>query len=408
MSGNLAGAAGAGAQGFPFGSSGFRGAGGGVRATAPALLTNSTIAANAAGGSGDGVDAVGGALTEYGSVIAGNGSQNCLGAIADDGYDVTYPGQSFSDCAGVVADPKLGQLGLNGGGIATVALGPGSSAIDIEPAGGACPAIDERGVTRPQQSRCDAGAYESAPPDLTNATAAATGATTATASATIDPHLQSTAVVVRYGTTAAYDASTRAVDAGSADAPLLVSVPLTGLRPSTTYHVEMVATNADGTTTSTDHTLTTTAGARSGGGAGGGAPAVSHARQSARRWLAGRALATFTRKRSLPVGTTFTFALNEAATVTLTFTRRMPGRLANGHCITPTPRNRRKPKCSRIMAAGRLSFNGHIGANRVRFYGRLSRRARLKAGSYTVTIIASTTAGQRSGPTRLNFTIVNR
>ena len=410
VAGNAAGAGGAGALGFPSGGDGSRGGGGGVRASNPALLTNVTIADNAAGGSGDGVDAASGSLTEYGSVIAANGSgpgaQNCVGAVADDGYDVTYPAEGLSDCAGVVADPKLGSLEVNGGPIETMALSTGSAAIDAEPPGGACPAADERGVARPQHARCDSGAYESAPPTLTRVIASASGPRTATVAADVDPHLQHTTVVVHYGTTGAYGASSQTVDAGSS-AVAHESVPLTGLTPSTTYHVELMAANADGIARSTDLTLITAASTGSGGGGRGTvAPIVANARQSARRWVAGRTLATFTRKRSPPVGTTFAFELSEPATVTLTFTRPLPGRLVNGRCGTPTSRTRRRPKCTRAIPAGKLTFRGHTRTNRVRFYGRLSQRARLKPGGYTMAIIAINTTGQRSSAKRLTFTIV--
>jgi hypothetical protein len=66
----------------------------------------------------------------------------------------------------VNAAPVLGGLAANGGPTETVALLPGSPAIDAgDPAG--CTnaleeplAVDQRGVTRPQGARCDIGAYE--------------------------------------------------------------------------------------------------------------------------------------------------------------------------------------------------------------------------------------------------------
>ena len=70
VAGNVGGAGGADGLGNPGATTGLPGAGGGIMASTPASLTNVTVAANSAGGSGDGVDAVGGILTEYGSVIA--------------------------------------------------------------------------------------------------------------------------------------------------------------------------------------------------------------------------------------------------------------------------------------------------------------------------------------------------
>lgn len=59
----------------------------------------------------------------------------------------------------VTGDPMLGALAENGGFTMTMALLPGSPAID---AGSAlsCPATDQRGVSRPQGNACDIGAYE--------------------------------------------------------------------------------------------------------------------------------------------------------------------------------------------------------------------------------------------------------
>jgi hypothetical protein len=61
-------------------------------------------------------------------------------------------------------NPMLGTLASNGGPTMTLALNPGSAAIDT--AAGACPASDQRGVARPRDGAgngsaiCDVGAYE--------------------------------------------------------------------------------------------------------------------------------------------------------------------------------------------------------------------------------------------------------
>ena len=58
----------------------------------------------------------------------------------------------------VSTNPLLAALASNGGPTETLALSPGSSAIDAGDAG--CPATDQRGVTRPQGAACDIGAFE--------------------------------------------------------------------------------------------------------------------------------------------------------------------------------------------------------------------------------------------------------
>jgi hypothetical protein len=52
---------------------------------------------------------------------------------------------------------QLGPLQDNGGSTATIALGPGSVAIDAGD-NAVCPAVDQRGFLR--VSACDVGAYE--------------------------------------------------------------------------------------------------------------------------------------------------------------------------------------------------------------------------------------------------------
>ena len=63
----------------------------------------------------------------------------------------------------ITGDPKLGPLADNGGLTRTRALLAGSFALDAGKAAGA-PAEDQRGVSRPQESGYDIGAYEYAPP----------------------------------------------------------------------------------------------------------------------------------------------------------------------------------------------------------------------------------------------------
>ncbi len=133
-------------------------------------------------------------------------------------------------------------------------------------------------------------------------------------------------------------------------------------------------------------------------------PAVTALTQSASRWRLGSALAKLTKAKP-PVGTTFSFKLNEAASVRLDFAQRTTGRRVGRRCVAQTRGNRRKPRCTRTIAAGTLSLAGHSGTNRVRFQGRLSRTKRLKPGAYTVSVTA-TASGLRSVSRSLTFTIV--
>jgi hypothetical protein len=108
------------------------------------------------------------------------------------------------------------------------------------------------------------------------------------------------------------------------------------------------------------------------------------------------------------VGTTFRFTLNEPAGVGFAFTQRRPGRRVGGKCVPPTKRNAGRRGCKRSVTAGVLKFSGHTGPNRVRFKGRISRRKKLKPGKYSLVMTARDSAGARSVPKRLSFTIVKR
>jgi putative cofactor-binding repeat protein len=167
----------------------------------PLDLVNTTLAGNAVAGNGGTIENLGaltltattmadntggGLLHEDGtaqiraSILAGNvgsaGPRDCdtggpgltvasaggnvIGAIDDDCTFTPGPNDITGTPAAPV-DARLGPLGSNGGPTATVPLLPGSPALDRTPAG-TCPppAVDQRGIPRPQGPACDAGAYE--------------------------------------------------------------------------------------------------------------------------------------------------------------------------------------------------------------------------------------------------------
>jgi hypothetical protein len=102
-----------------------------------------------------GIDVVAGELTEIDTIVS---QDSCSGSIADGGHNLLFAG---SGCRGFVGNPKLGPLQHNGGPTETMALQPGSAAIDQVPKTGAgCTPTDQRGVARPQGPACDIGAYE--------------------------------------------------------------------------------------------------------------------------------------------------------------------------------------------------------------------------------------------------------
>lgn len=170
------------------GNGGASGDGGAIhQASAGSLmLTNVTMAGNTAPiggdpgtsgipqpGAGDpGADGSGGgtfvfspgisptiASTIYSANTASSAPQ-CAGGgpVTSVGANLAFPGDGGCPASFLNGDPQLQPPSLNGAQTATLALGPGSAAIDA--AGPTGPATDQRGVARPQGTRCDIGAFE--------------------------------------------------------------------------------------------------------------------------------------------------------------------------------------------------------------------------------------------------------
>lgn len=96
--------------------------------------------------------------------------------------------------------------------------------------------------------------------------------------------------------------------------------------------------------------------------------------------------------------------LSEAATLTLRFERKLPGRRKAGRCVKP----RRAPKakrCARYVKRGVQLRSVQQGANRERVGGRIGRRV-LPVGRYRVTIVAKDAAGNVSKPAKRTLRIV--
>jgi len=129
-------------------------------------VTNSTFSGNTASEEGPALDNSGGlTITVENTLFANNG---CAGPVTDGGGNLDWPDTA---CPGVNGDSRLGALADNGGSTPTMALAPGSAAIDTAIAA-ICPATDQRGIARPVGAGCDIGAYEAdvldeVPPVLT-------------------------------------------------------------------------------------------------------------------------------------------------------------------------------------------------------------------------------------------------
>jgi hypothetical protein len=156
------------------------GTGGGINVSLGTLnVINSTITANSAPNAGFG--SAGGIQLSFGPAVAtltntivagqtvGSNCNSAPGAITDGGYnleDGTSCGLSSANHSFPSTNPLLDPAGLqdNGGLTKTIALLSGSPALNTIPTGangcGTTIASDQRGVSRPQGSACDTGAFE--------------------------------------------------------------------------------------------------------------------------------------------------------------------------------------------------------------------------------------------------------
>jgi hypothetical protein len=124
-------------------------------------VSNSTFADNSAGYAGSIANVS--SMTLSNTIIA-NSTGDCYGRISADSHTLA----SDSSCGGATvkssAELNLGPLANNGGPTQTIALLPGSAAIDAgdDAVCAAAPVnhLDQRGVARPQGAHCDSGAFE--------------------------------------------------------------------------------------------------------------------------------------------------------------------------------------------------------------------------------------------------------
>jgi hypothetical protein len=134
------------------------------------------------------------------------------------------------------------------------------------------------------------------------------------------------------------------------------------------------------------------------------APKISAVSQSASKWVENNEAARISSGKKLPVGTSFSLKLSEAAKVSFAFTQSLAGRKVGKRCVAKTGHNAHKPHCTRTATAGTLTFAGQAGTITVRFGGRVSKHLKLKPGSYAL-VITATASKQTSTPHTLHFTI---
>ena len=345
------------------GGLGSNGDGGGISGSAGSslALTGSTVADNHAfngAGSGGGIDVP--AATLKSSIVANNRAHETSGSasyVDNCSHAATSNGRNLSDGhdCGLTAtgdlqdvDPRLGPLQDNGGPTDTEALLAGSPAID---AGDTCGTLDQRGTTRPRGASCDIGPYEFAPPIVTTTLALGIGLTSASLRGTVTPSSQATGYSFEYGTTTAYGAQTQALFLPPpSNSQVAVSFLVAGLKQGTSYHFRLVASNADGSSRGTDQSFTTNDRTK---------PVLTLLKVAPGIFRATK-------------GTTISFSLSEAATVTFKVDRVLPGIRKGSRCVARTARRRRGRACTRyVPVKGTLTQAGTAGANRVPFDAKL-------------------------------------
>jgi hypothetical protein len=161
--------------------------GGAILNYGTATLTSSTLSGNTSQYAGNSIQnygttaqagppavaAVTATLTIKQSIIANpGGTTNCANngvngsVINDGGYNIeTGNSCGLGGSSQINTDPQLQDLASNGGPTQTMAITTGSPALDVIPSGLCATSTDQRGVSRPQGSGCDVGAYESRPVD---------------------------------------------------------------------------------------------------------------------------------------------------------------------------------------------------------------------------------------------------
>ena len=150
------------------GNTGGTNGGGAVDNFGSTTITQATFSGNSSPYGANILNYTGYTLSLSMSLVAnGQGGPNCGGgaAVTDAGYNIdtgSTCGFSTSNHSMSNTSPQLGPLASNGGSTQTMALPLGSPAVDAIPPGTpGCPGTaDQRGITRPQGSGCDIGAYE--------------------------------------------------------------------------------------------------------------------------------------------------------------------------------------------------------------------------------------------------------
>ena len=242
--------------------------GGGIWNERTMTITNSTLSGNSAG-SGGGVNNRG-TMTFKNSIVADSPSgSNCdnFGTFTARGANLATDGTCPGFTQVTSAQLNLGPLANNGGPTQTHALLFGSSAVDAAAdctdVAGIPVATDQRGVSRPQGSACDVGAFEADRFPFTNSptvTPTSTRTATASASATRTPTRSPTTTASPTSSVTATPTFTAPPTAtATASATLTLTIPPSKTpSPTSSFTATRTATRAPTATATASATVTRT------------------------------------------------------------------------------------------------------------------------------------------------------
>ncbi len=265
---------------------------------------------------------------------------------------------------------------------------PGSPTIDAgldSPLNGL---TDLAGNPRQIGAHTDIGAYEFLiAPGAETGAASGVAQTAATLNGTVNPNGSATSVTFRYGTSTAYGSSITVPSPGAGATAAAVSAALSGLVPGTTYHYELVASNAQGTSAGIDRTFTTLPVLPPVNKVPRYRPVLSELRISPRSLHAARHGPSATGDRR--TGATVSYRVSEAASVSFAIQQSRPGRVGHGgHCVAQTHANRHARRCRRTVTLRRFTLQGAAGRDRFHLTG-----SGLHPGSYVLAAVPQSSGG---------------
>jgi hypothetical protein len=180
-----------------------------------------------------------------------------------------------------------------------------------------------------------------------------------------------------YGPSDAYGQTTSISLPAGGISPATSAAAVSGLTPSTTYHVRAVLITPGGTATSGDRTFTTAAGPTT-TPPDLTAPTIANLKLSSRSVKRGKT-------------TAIRLTLSDAAAVTIRVQAILPGRRKGKACAAPTQKLRKSKRCTRYVTKLTLNRHGTVGSNRITLS-----TSKLARGKYRVLVRATDVAGNRS------------